>query len=459
MSLKDYKISDDAVQNVYVQSQPDILNGTTQENKAVFDKYPALIKDRFNAVLEILGGDSAASEILIQAIEGLTAGNVQQALAELKRLLDAYIAKIKSAAGAAEVGVSSISGVSGSTVQQALQSIKGMIDSIEAGTLPDGAVTSELIANGAVTEEKLESGLAGQIAVLGGATTSQVALANLGAGVRRNELINTRFLVNQRGKDSYTGNGGEPVTFDCWHAGLNTTISKSGENIVVSASGGEGYILQRIENPILEKSLVFSVLTTSGLYECKGVVNSGATITQLTPFGSIGVMHGARMYALIKISDGKSITLPTQDGDVVKLEVGSTQTLAYQDSDDPLHPLPQPNSDYAAQLAKCQRYQFALNLFNTSFTIGTGSITGEGNQADIVVPVPCTMRTAPAVEVVGTIYIQTKDISLSPSSMSVVNIAAGSMMLRATGLSGASKGDAVIAFGDSEGNVILNANL
>ncbi len=152
MSLKDYKITDDAVQNVYVQSQPDILNGTTQENKAVFDAYPALIKDRFNAVMEILGGDSAASEILIQAIEGMTAGNVQQALSELKGLLDAYIAKIMSTAGAAEVGVSTISGMSVSNTQQALAELKRLIDNLVISALPPGSVTADMIADGAIVQ-------------------------------------------------------------------------------------------------------------------------------------------------------------------------------------------------------------------------------------------------------------------------------------------------------------------
>lgn len=246
----------------------------------------------------------------------------------------------------------------------------------------------------------LEGGMTGDYAdrQLSNLDTPQGALANLGAGVRPNELDNPGLCVNQRGQDSYTGNGGEPVTFDRWQAGLHTTISKSGENIVVSASGGEGYILQRIKNPILEKPLVFSVLTTSGLYECKGVVNSSATIMKSTPFGSIGVTHGARMHVLIKVSDGQSITLPTQNGDVVKLEVGSTQTLAYKDSDGELHPLPQPESDYATQLAKCQRYQLRLPYGSSQnyAPIGFGWAQN-ASSIRILIPTPVTMRANPVI--------------------------------------------------------------
>ena len=229
------------------------------------------------------------------------------------------------------------------------------------------------------------------------ATTPQAALANLGAGVRPNELDNPGLCVNQRGQDSYTGNGGEPVTFDRWQAGLHTTIAQNGGNIVVSASGGAGYILQRLENPIFGKAIVFSVLTTLGLYECKGVVNSGGTITQATPFGAISVTHGARMYALIQLNDGQSITLPVQDGDVAKLEIGDTQTLAYQDEDGAWQLLPQPESDYATQLAKCQRYGM--------YGVGTrcaGYAIVASTTATIFIPTPVPMRTVPAAEVITT---------------------------------------------------------
>lgn len=220
--------------------------------------------------------------------------------------------------------------------------------------------------------------------------TPQAALANLGAGVRPNELDNPGLCVNQRGQDSYTGNGGEPVTFDRWQAGLHTTIAQNGGNIVVSASGGAGYILQRLENPILGKPIVFSVLITSGLYECKGVVNSGGSITQETPFGAISVTHGARMYALIRLNDGQSITLPVQDGDVAKLEIGDTQTLAYQDDTGAWQLLPQPESDYATQLAKCQRY---FRRFPANWSLGGKQTTNAVFEYGLNPP----MRTAPAV--------------------------------------------------------------
>lgn len=397
MSLKDYKITDDAVQNVYVQSQPDILNGTTQENKAAFDKYPALIKDRFNAVLENLGGDSAASEILIQAIEGLTAGNVQQALAELKSLLDAYIAKIMSTAGAAEVGISSISGVSGNTVQQALQSIKGIIDSIEAGTLPDGAVTSELIANGAVTKEKLESGLASQIAVLGGATTPQEALAALGAGVRPTLLDNADFrsghVVNQQNISSVSTSNTYLV--DRWKLYASGTVSlvPNGVQMQGVIDFGTQIEIARVE---VGKPYTFSVLTSDGkcgwaTHSFQGNENE-SFYQELEDTGiTLNVIYNWSNTSTLLIAFQGSETLS-----LAKVEQGENQTLAYQDSDGVWHLLPQPESDYATQLAKCQRYYWDSGVESYG---GCSGIASGKRMLSCNVQFPITMRAVPSIKI------------------------------------------------------------
>ena len=131
MSIKDLTITDQNVQSVYVQSQPDRLTGTAQQNKAVFDALPQLIIQRFNLLLDALAGTGAAGEIPVGPIEGVTAENVQQALSAIQQNLTAYIDKIKSAVGAYEVGVSPISGLEASNVQaalQALRTIQSMID-------------------------------------------------------------------------------------------------------------------------------------------------------------------------------------------------------------------------------------------------------------------------------------------------------------------------------------------
>ena len=195
MSIKDLKITDQNVQNTYVQSQPDRLTGTAQQNKAVFDAFPQLIRQRFNALLEALTGTSAAGEIPVGPIEGVTAETVQQALEAIQQNLTAYINKIKAATGAAEVGVSPIGGIEADNVQEALQALRkiqsainqnvqtimsekgaaavgvstisGMqaqnvqqalaelrkaIDNIVSGIIPGGSITADMIVDGAIVQ-------------------------------------------------------------------------------------------------------------------------------------------------------------------------------------------------------------------------------------------------------------------------------------------------------------------
>ena len=195
MSIKDLTITDQNVQNTYVQSQPDRLTGTAQQNKAVFDALPQLIIQRFNLLLEALAGTGAAGEIPIGPIEGVTAENVQQALEAIQQNLTAYINKIKAATGAAEVGISAISGleadnvqvalqalrtiqsainqnvqtimsekgaekvgvsaISGMTaqnVQQALAELRKAIENIVSGIIPGGSITADMIADGAIVQ-------------------------------------------------------------------------------------------------------------------------------------------------------------------------------------------------------------------------------------------------------------------------------------------------------------------
>lgn len=152
MSIKDLTITDQNVQSTYVQSQPDRLTGTAQQNKAVFDAFPQLIRQRFNALLEALAGAGAAGEIPVGPIEGVTAENVQQALEAIQQNLTAYINKIKSAAGASEVGVSQIGGMTAQTVQKALEELRKAIDDSVSGIIPGGSITADMIQDGAIVQ-------------------------------------------------------------------------------------------------------------------------------------------------------------------------------------------------------------------------------------------------------------------------------------------------------------------
>lgn len=201
-----------------------------------------------------------------------------------------------------------------------------------------------------------------------GATTPQAALAALGAGVRPSKIINGAFQINQRGQDSYTGTWS--YCFDGWVLASNTTATRNsnGEIIISNTSDSlKGYILQRIENPIFDTESTFSLLTTDGLFWTTGNMDSIShnPFSEETPFGNITVEYGSdnRQYVAVTLNEGQSITLPASKGDVAKFEDGNTQTLAYQDDTGAWQLLPQPESDYATQLAKCQRYFRSFNAW------------------------------------------------------------------------------------------------
>ena len=56
----DYKISPADVQAVHVEAQPDILRGSTTQNKQVFDKYSDMIVEHFNNLCDVVDDNTSA---------------------------------------------------------------------------------------------------------------------------------------------------------------------------------------------------------------------------------------------------------------------------------------------------------------------------------------------------------------------------------------------------------------
>lgn len=357
MSIKDLTITDQNVQSTYVQSQPDRLTGTAQQNKAVFDAFPQLIRQRFNELLELLTAESGAGEIPVGPIEGVTAETVQQALEAIQQNLTAYINKIKATTGAAEVGVSAISGMQAQNVQKALEELRKAIDDSVSGIIPGGSITPDMLS------EPIPIRKGGH-----GETTAQAALAALGAGVRPNELDNAYFV----------GGGTDWGVFPVNQRGVSGTISTP------------GYFIDR-----------WKLVTGTVQITAAGLVLNG-TIAQTFP-ASIGSVYTATALTTTGIETCQyddasrtfSITGTGQTFVFAKLEKGLGQTAAYQDAEGAWQQLPQPDSDYATQLARCQQY--LLNItpnikFNPSY-IGFAS----GTYVHFVIPIPTTMRTSPVL--------------------------------------------------------------
>lgn len=423
MALSDYKISGSEINTNGVVSAPDILTGTTQENKAIFDKLPTLITNKFNALIDSLSA-SGAAEIGSQPFDEITANNIQDALKQIRDLigtyysgadgagkvgytpsegvdedtvqaaieavqanLTAYIAKIKAATGAAEVGNAPIAGMTATNVQQALEELRENIDNIVSGIIPGGSITNDML-QGPVSVEKGGTG----------ATTPQGALANLGAGVRPNLLINPFFQVNQRGQTSYSGTY-DVYTVDGWllNNAETATVNVLSNGVQIVAGTVTAQFRQYLES-LPDGVYTLSFLFTDGSLGYAVYEKSGTAYTRKDYAGSdvwgFGMQDtSGKPTAYMYVQAGMSAA-PVAS----KLESGDGQTLAYQDDTGAWQLLPQPESDYATQLALCQRYQLSLpyGASKNFAPIGFGWAQ-TASSIRILIPTPVTMRANPVI--------------------------------------------------------------
>lgn len=90
MAFTDQKITPAEVASSGVQSQPNKLTGSAQQNKAAFDKLIAeVVAVKFNALIDELRAITAAGQIGVEDIGGLSVTNLQDALEAIKAIADA----------------------------------------------------------------------------------------------------------------------------------------------------------------------------------------------------------------------------------------------------------------------------------------------------------------------------------------------------------------------------------
>ena len=167
MSIQEQKITPEAVAANGVQSQPDKLTGTAAQNKKVFDNLvTAVVRERFNALLGELTGESAAAQLGIMTIPGFSAGNIQSALEQIvtamQEITQGSVAdgSITLAKLAAEVTAIALGGAAASHTHGAGDVSSGVLDearipALSGDKLLTGAVTEEKLGAAAVTGEKL----------------------------------------------------------------------------------------------------------------------------------------------------------------------------------------------------------------------------------------------------------------------------------------------------------------
>ena len=200
MSIQEQKITEAAIAANGVQSQPDKLTGTAAQNKKVFDALvTAVVRERFNALLDELTGTGAAAQLGITTIPGFSAGDVQTALEQIVQAMQDVTqgsvtdGSITLAKLAAEVTAVALGGAAASHTHGAGDIASGVLDlsripvldgtklgagsvgtaqlgaaavtsdklaalSVLATHIAQNAVTAQKIAQGAVTAEKIAAG-------------------------------------------------------------------------------------------------------------------------------------------------------------------------------------------------------------------------------------------------------------------------------------------------------------
>lgn len=147
MALSDYKITQEETAANGVVSAPDVLTGTAQENKAVFDKLiNQTVMVKHNGLIDELS-TSGAGDTGITDIPGLVAETVQEALEEINANVGEIIDP-NNPDTAGKIGITQFKGVAASTVQGALETIQGNLKT-ETAILDNkiDALTATDIAN------------------------------------------------------------------------------------------------------------------------------------------------------------------------------------------------------------------------------------------------------------------------------------------------------------------------
>ena len=260
--------------------------------------------------------------------------------------------------------------------------------------------------------------------------------------------------VNQQGQTSYTGVKYGIDRWKMWHAGGTVTIENGG--IVIRKSSGEyvqwGEVLEAdVWGALVGRQVTMSALTVNGQL---------ATTTQT--FTEDGILSAAAFDGFTFHSTGSlhllDFVLSGAESPAiraVKLELGSQQTLAHQESGAwVLNEIPK----FGNQLAECQRYAVRIGNAGVYRILGTG-VAPNANTCGVVVPLPVEMRTIPVATLNGRIALtNAAGVNIYCTNVTVSAFGAGSIELACTA-SGLSPSAAYTAYLEAGNYLLLSADL
>ena len=198
MSIQEQKITQEAIAANGVQSQADKLTGTAAQNKKVFDALvTAVVREKFNALLDELTGSGCAAQLGVATIPGFSASDIQTALEQLAQAMQDVTqgsvsdGSITLAKLAAEVTALALGGAAAEHTHAAADVVSGTLELsrlpvldaahvpvLGADKLGAGSVATEKLAAAAVTAEKLAALAVISTHISPGAVTAQKLAAD-----------------------------------------------------------------------------------------------------------------------------------------------------------------------------------------------------------------------------------------------------------------------------------------
>lgn len=297
--------------------------------------------------------------------------------------------------------------------------------------------------------EEIDRGIDGALQ-LGGATTKQQALHNIGGRPNRNLLYNCNFAIWQRYPEGmYTGVPNIAYIADGFliqssNGSINNTFERVDGGGIKNTSGPPCRIRKRLEGA---ENLNGKVCTLSAL-KSNGFLTKSVTITGASK--SSDIIEQFADSALLWINSGETVY-------AMKLELGPTQTLAYQDEDGNWQLFETP--DYGEELEKCQRYCLVIAP-NTSYGPAGNGMVQTTSSARIIIPTPVSLRINPSLTFSGSWQLLANGLSQDITHMIVSGSSSNSVQLDIAS-SGLVVGQGVVmrTKGDLNAKIILSADL
>ena len=320
--------------------------------------------------------------------------------------------------------------------------------------------------------EEIDKGISGALQ-LGGATTPQSALRYIGGRPNGNLLDNAylagggsqqgggQFPINQRGQGSYSANG---MAIDRWicNYGATVTINSSGVVISRTSDGPAEIFMQKLPLSLLSQ-LAGQVVTLSAIIngqlgsstftmpeDLSTLIDSSEVIIDGLLFDIFDIPSSGNCRARFFSDRTSQFTLTA-----AKLELGTTQTLAYQDEEGNWQLFETP--DYGEELAKCQRYFQRIQASSPYMRFGV-STPYSSTSAGVFIPLLGEMRKIPVVSFGGNFALfdgqNFHPVTLSSDTLSPYNA-----ILTASGSTQPTKAAQLLAYNDSTAYIDFSADL